>query len=358
MANDQANATANEFLSRLARTPDIYPQGIDLIRGALLLIQFDAGAYRGASFLDDRILTPNMRGAWVRAERVAAAAPSVENARPLHFIFHTGHVGSTLVSRLLDESECVLSLREPLPLRVLATAHDAVGSAESLLSETQFDALLAMLTRLWSRGYERTRAVIVKATSSASRLAEPLLAQRTDARAICLNLRAEPYLATLLAGANSPTDLRGHGAERLRRVMRLLSLDRPTPLHALSLGELAAMSWLAETATHQRLCERMGDRVLRFDFDRLLGDVAGSMGQICAHFGLPRDERYLAAVGGSAALRQYSKAPEHTYSPELRAQILGEARQMHGEEIRKGLAWLQNVARANAGAAAVLQANG
>jgi hypothetical protein len=144
----------------------------------------------------------------------------------------------------------------------------------------------------------------------------------------------------------------------MRRLVRLLSIERPTPLYAMSPGELAAMSWLAETATQQRLCERMGDRVLKFDFDRLLLDVGGSMGRICAHFGLPRDERFLSAVGGSTALARYSKAPEHTYSPELRSQILAEARRTHGEEIRNGLAWLQSVARANAGAAAVLQANG
>lgn len=356
MVNDQANAAA-ELLSRLGRSADVYPQGLDLVRQGLLLIQFDANAYRAASFLDDRILTPQTRGGWVRIDRAMAAAPAVENARPVHFIFHTGHVGSTLVSRLLEESGCVLGLREPLPLRVLAGAHDTLGQAESLLSAAQFDGLLAFFARLWSRGYDWARAVVVKATSSAGRLAGPLLTANGGARAVWLNLRAEPYLATLLAGANSPIDLRGHGAERIRRLSRLLQLERPAPLYALSLGELAAMSWLAETATQHQALQSAGARCLRVDFDQVLADVPGQMARIAAHFALPIDAQFAAKVAGSAALTRYAKAPEHEYSPALRAQVLNDARRTHGEEIRKGLAWLEATGRAIARAAAVLQAN-
>ena len=43
---------------------------------------------------------------------------------PIHFIFHSGHVGSTLLSRLLEEVPSQLGLREPLPLRSLAELHD------------------------------------------------------------------------------------------------------------------------------------------------------------------------------------------------------------------------------------------
>ena len=72
--------------------------------------------------------------------------------------------------------------------------------------------------RLWSRGYPATRSVVVKATSSASRLAPVVLRRFVKTRAVYLHLRAEPALATLLAGSNSAIDLRGHGAERLKRL--------------------------------------------------------------------------------------------------------------------------------------------
>src|SRR4029079_6763913 len=142
------------------------------------------------------------------------------------------HVGSTLVSRLLDASGAVLSLREPLPLRTLAEASESLGLEESLLSEGQCEQLLDTFARLWCRGYPATRCVIVKATSATARLAPWLLGGRPTSRACYLNVRAEPYLATLLAGANSAADLRGHGAERMRRLRRSFATPLP-PLHAL-----------------------------------------------------------------------------------------------------------------------------
>ena len=43
-------------------------------------------------------------------------------------------------------------------------------------------------------------------------------------------------------------------------------------------------------------------------------------------------------------MRRYSKAPEHGYDAALRRDVLNEARAMHGEEIRRGLAWLDRAA--------------
>jgi hypothetical protein len=137
---------------------------------------------------------------------VEAAGQLVDGMRPLHCIFHTGHVGSTLVSRLLDETGQVLSLREPLPLRTLAEAHDVLHAPESLLGPQPFDRWLETRLRLWGRGYAATRAVVVKATSSAARLAPVLLERSAGSRAIYLSLRAEPALATRSRGqlANRP----------------------------------------------------------------------------------------------------------------------------------------------------------
>src|SRR5439155_10335604 len=182
------DSIADDLLRRLPGSPDAYPQKIDFTSLTVLLVQFNAGAYRSASFLDDRILGPATKGAWLQLDRVAEASRLVANARPLHFIFHTGHVGSTLVSRLLDETGAVLSIREPLPLRTLADAHDVLGCADSLLSEGQFDLMLAMFMQLWASGYVARRSVVIKATSSAGRLAARILAVGERSHAIYMNL--------------------------------------------------------------------------------------------------------------------------------------------------------------------------
>ncbi|HSD74913.1 MAG TPA: hypothetical protein VLB75_09100 [Steroidobacteraceae bacterium] len=353
----RANPIGADLLALLPHSPDAYPQKLDLVRQLVLVIRLDASAYRSASFLDDRILGPGTQGTWIPVIRVTEAARQVPEPRPLHFIFHTGHVGSTLVSRLLDETGLVLPLREPLPLRTLADAHDTLRLPESLVDEAQFADLFDMTLRLWSRGYEATRAVIVKATSTASRMAGQLLDARPDSRAIYLNLRAEPYLATLLSGQNSAEDLRGHGPGRMRR-LQALSSQALRPLHQLSIGELAALGWLVESASQHEAVRGFPERVLAIDFDAFLADVGGSLGRIVRHFQLPVEARDLARIGGSAVLNQYSKAPDRPYTQDDRAALLRESRQHNRAEIAKGLAWLEHLARGDSAIAAIITSAG
>ena len=355
MTVERPSTNVDDLVARLRRSPDVYPQKIDLNSLMVLLVQLDADAYRQSSFLDDRIITPATVGAWASFARVTEESRGVADSRPLHFIFHTGHVGSTLVSRLLDETRLVLSLREPLPLRTLAEAHDALGRSDALLSAGQLDSALTAMLRLWSRGYPATRSVVVKATSSVGRIAHPLLERNPSSRAIYLNLRAEPYLATLLAGQNSAADLRGHGPERIRRLQARIAAAL-APLHALSTGELAAMGWLAESWSQRDAVARHRAGVMAVDFDQFLGQVAPGMERILRHFGLPAEPAQIDALGRSPVLSRYSKAPEFAYTPETRAELLRDSRRRNAGEIRRGLAWLEELARSDDGAAQVLQA--
>ena len=356
MNTNSSISIAHTWLQRVPASPDAYPQKLDLVRASILGIHFSEADYRAASFLDDRILGPSTQGAWLAIERVVAAAQLVHEPRPLHFILHTGHVGSTLVSRLLDTSGAVLSLREPLPLRTLAEASDSLGLDESLLSERQFEQLLDTFARLWCRGYATTRCVVVKATSATARLAPWLMRRHPSSRACYLTVRAEPYLATLLAGANSAADLRGHGAERMRRLRRSVGAPMP-PLHALSPGELTALSWLAESITRRAVMTQFNDRLLPLDFDEILEDVPSAMARVAAHFDLPSDAGWVTKAASAPELTRYSKSPVHAYSPALRAQILQQARTEHRTEIAKGLRWLEQLAEKESLVADVLRTN-
>ena len=382
------------WLAKLALGPDVLLHKVDLVRGAVLAVGWSEAGYRSASFLDDRILGPHVKGAWLSGGAVAGAlagptagaAGALSARRPLHFIFHAGHVGSTLLSRLLDEvpglpsgppsghpmgpasgqssgqasgepaspsvASAVLGLREPLPLRTLAEAHDVLGRADSLLSSAQFEALLQMLAASWQRGYAHTQAVVLKATSSTTRVGPALLAALPAARAVCLNLAPEPYLATLLAGENAALDLRGHGPERMRRLQaRTTSIT--TPLHALSLGEQAALAWLAEAWSQRELAQQAGPRILAVDFDELLDNVEGMLAAVLQHFGL--DAAAAPLLARSPVLTRYSKATEHAYSPGLRQQVLAQARRDHAVELQRGLRWLETVAAADANFAALMR---
>lgn len=323
-------------LARLADDARLFPQKIDLGRMALLFVHMEEGDYRAASFLDDRILSGSVRGFWAPLQQAAQALGVSPRLRPLHFIFHAGHVGSTLVSRLLDEIDGVLPVREPLTLRSLAEAHDAVGTAASLLSPQQFEGLTRLNVHLWARGFDTTQAVILKATSSAARMGPALMEVAAQARALYLYLKPEPYLAALLSGENTPTDLRGMGPERARRFEALTGAP-PPPLHTLSLGGLAALTWASERLTQARLAANVGPRLLEMDFDALLAMRGARMANIARHFGLYPGPDYAARVSDSPMWGRYSKAIDHAYSPDLRAQVLAETRALHGASIADGL---------------------
>src|SRR5438445_1238273 len=112
MAAELLPSIADDLLTRLPASPDAYPQKIDVNSWMVLFIQFDAGAYRLASFLDARLLGPATKGGWLAVARVVVAARLVTTARPVHFIFHTGRLGSTPVSRLFDARGEVPYLRQ------------------------------------------------------------------------------------------------------------------------------------------------------------------------------------------------------------------------------------------------------
>lgn len=326
-------------------SPALYPQRLDLGRQALLFIRMAKPSYQAASFLDDRILTPELEGRWVKFSEIAPWMETLTPALPLHFILHAGHVGSTLVSRMLDDVSGVLPLREPHPLRTLAELHDATAPEGVLLTR--------WLLALWRRGFADTRAVVLKATSSAARIHGVLLGALPQSQALYLNLGAEPYLAALLAGENTPLDLKGHAPERLRRLAALgVALEKEPA----AIGEAAAMAWAAERLTQKRAEAAFPDRVLSVDFDRFLADPGAALREICTHFRLQAPESYFSGAAQHDALTRYSKAPQHAFTPTFRAQILTNSRARNADEIAKGLRWLEACARSSPELAAVLSA--
>jgi hypothetical protein len=320
-------------------------------RDAALFIRLDQQGFRTASFLDDRILSKDTQGAWRPIASAINAARAAEQQLPLHFIFHAGHVGSTLISRLLDEVPGTQPLREPQSLRQLAEVAD--GLSANGTNRAAFDMLLDAQVRLWRRGFPDTQHVILKATSATARLAEVLLGTAQGSRAAFLNLRPEAYLATCLAGENTPTDLRGMGGERVRRLANYLNAP-PLGLEQLSLGELTAMTWVVEALTHEQARSAFAQQSLMLDFDDFLAAPGARAGDIARHFGLAWSDDIKQRVVRSPALSRYSKAQEYEYSPALRRAVLDQARAQHGEEIRKGLRWIDEMAKAHPPIASML----
>lgn len=346
-----ASTSLAELIAREGfRSPDLFVQRVEVQAKTAMILRMSRAAYRAAGFLDGRLLSHASDGFVMPHDHLVQWVQAITDApRPIHFIFHAGHVGSTLVSRFIDQAGGVLGLREPPTLRTLALAHDALSHPDAVLSSSQFDTWMATQLRLWRRGYDDTRCVVLKATSDTARIGHNLMQAAPESKALLLNVAAPSYIAMMLSSP-SLLDLETKAGERARRLTRMLGENEPTR----SVGQTAALSWLAEQLTQERLAHPWPTRTLRVDFDDLLGEPGMHLKAIFHHFGIEAPVALLEDAADLPVMQQHSKNPDKAYSTAERAQRLQQSRGDHAEEIRQGLTWLERVARAHPRAAAAL----
>lgn len=324
----------------LLADPDWLPFRLDLPARRCLLLKLGADQRRSASFLDERILAERPEGVWIPCAALTDSAPAPPPPPPA-FVFHVGHCGSTLLSRLLETWPGVQALREPLLLRTLAAAEPEAGGAQSWVDRTGFDALLNATVSALSRPQSPNTRVLIKATSSCNNLIEAILARQRQARAIVLTLPLAEYLATVLKSPAARQDAFGFAPARLGWLIRELSGLRLN-LFELRQAEVCAMGWLAEQARFQALLAGpCGERLLLVDFRRLLADIRSGLEKIAGHFGWPGEPAQPASC--APVLGRYAKAPEHNYDAGDRAHDLALAQERYGDEIQIGLSWAETV---------------
>jgi hypothetical protein len=311
----------------IARDARWLAQALDLQAGTVRLIEMTAEAYRAASFLDDRMLLAPVN-AHVRPFAEVAAAMAGDARRDARWIFHIGHVGSTLVSRLLGELDGVLAIREPRLLRDLAAAPAA-----------QREGVIPAVQKLLSRTFADCEAALVKATSFVGEIAAELVPP--GERALFLHTDPRTYVATILAGENNLKELAALAGDRARRMT-----GRVNGLAGSHAAHLAAAAWACEMTALEAAAEAMPDRRLQWlDFDALLSDMAAGTRRIAEFFGFDAPAGRMDEIVRGPLMARYSKALEYDYSPSLRRALIDQAIAAHGREIDDALAMLDRSAQ-------------
>jgi hypothetical protein len=305
-------------------SPRWFPHALDLAADRLLVVEKSEADYREAAFLDDRSLMPGRAQHWVPWDAVAGIVPP-EARRDLHYIFHIGHVGSTLVSRLLGELPGVLALREPLVLRTLAENPSAIPRYR--------DGLTALL----SRTFRPEQRSMVKATSFVSEIAGELVPP--GSKALLLYARPERYVETILAGENSRREIALTADSRRARLEARGGALPP----ARSEGETVALCWAAEMTALVQACERLpAEAALFMDFDEFLAAPAEALIRLAAFFRLALDTEGAEGLATHPLMGRYSKATEYEYDSDLRERVLSQCRAEHGGEIAAARSWLDS----------------
>lgn len=310
----------------IARDAKWLAQAIDPAAGQARFVAMDREAYREASFLDDRLLQSPVDlqiVPWSQVEE-AMADDLRGDAR---WIFHIGHVGSTLVSRLLGELDGVLVIREPRLLRDLALSPPEVR-----------ERYVGPVAKLMSRTFAADEIACVKATSFASEIAPELVPP--GERALFMYASPRNYVASILAGENSVKELHLLAGSRAQRAN-----GRGLFIPAQGDAGLAAAAWMTEITALEAAADAMTDReIVWADFDAMLADMESELARIAAFFAFSADDARLSAIARGPLMGRYSKALEYEYSPRLRRELIGEVSEQCAREIDEALAMLRRAA--------------
>lgn len=300
--------------------------------GVMRLVRLNETEYRAATFLDQRLLRTEREQAPIPTAILAGAAARL--APGAHYIFHIGHVGSTLVSRLIGEHSGFFSVREPALLREIA----AKATHDYAVSGIDLRGTLSLLARTWRPG----QRAVVKATSFVSEIAESILEIDRTASAILVFTPILTYLRCILGGPNSRVEIKSLVPSRLARLGK--RVGELIDVHPRSEGEWIAMSWLCEMACLQHAARRFASRILWIDFDRFLAAPREGLGSMLRALGADVTSKETDSILSGPIMHQYSKAPGYPYDAALRRHVLASAQNGHAAEIRRGMDWLARLA--------------
>ena len=312
---------------QIARDACWLAQALNPAEGVVRLVAMDEKAYRAESFLDDRLLQQKVDAQLLPWPQIEAAMSS--NLRcDARWIFHIGHVGSTLVSRLLGELANVLALREPRLLRDLA------------MSPAEMRArYVALVPKLMSRTFGANEIACVKATSFVSEIASELVP--SGERALLMFASPRNYVASILAGENSVKELRMLAPSRAQRISRRV----PTIDPANNDAELAAVAWACEMTSLEVAADAMTDRQVAWaDFDAMLCDMEAELTRVAKFFAFACEKTRVAALVRGPLMLRYSKDLGYEYSAALRRDLIEDAARHFGREMEGALAMLRRAA--------------
>jgi len=339
---------SQDLLQRLVSDPNVLIHQIDAAQDRAAVVALTADQIRNAAFLDQRALTPQTQGALFSWADVAGVAAHIKETAPA-MIFHIGHCGSTLISKLIEAAGGPRGLREPLPLRTFAMMEANLNESLSVWPRDELNARL----KLFLKTCAKDKNSAVKATSICNNLIQPAL-EGGVAKVLFVYMPAETYLAAMLGGESTALDIYGSVELRMRR-LRALCGDSIDNLADLSLGETAALCWACETATAATaMASDNGARVMPANFDAFLEARAQHLPTFLRHFDASVNDAAVENTLNGPLMTQYSKAPEHQFSPSFRKDLLAQYRRERADEIKKGMDWLETRGAAHAPIAAAL----
>jgi len=343
---DPVPAAVRSRLERLVDTPELFLRDIDPVRRSAVLATMAEDSYRASSFLDNRIQRAGDRELAIPLDTLRKLVSDQGSPhREIDYIFHLGHCGSSLLSRLLGELPGFLALREPPLLMGLARSHRQLDEPGFPISRPDWNELLELSLVMLGRTWRPSQRALIKPSSHVASLIPMLMRFTGNERAVLLHVDLETYLASMLRpGVRQETRLFARDF-RLRDFVRIAgehaaSLDQPSD------PQLAAMNWLLQTREFAVALDdaRLQGRLLPVNFDAFLAAPQHTLTAVCRFLRADHSPDMLSAMLAGPVATRHAKSPATDYDGGQRARELGAARLRHADEIDAGLVWAGELA--------------
>lgn len=332
-------------LEALAYSPELFLRDVDPARKAAILSPMSEDSYKRSSFLDDRIVRDGEKDIVVPVDAlIRILEDSKQPPGDIHYIFHVGHCGSTLIARLLGELDEFHALREPAVLMGLSRSYRALGETGFDMTRERWfelrDLALALLSRTWRPG----QTALVKTTSHAGNLIPQLMGYTGRERALFLYVDLETYLVTMLR-SHTRNENRLYAKDFRIREFAELAPTRSAVFEDYPDACIAALTWLLHTREFAVATEDsdLALRSLSMNFDEYLANPQFQLGRICRFMGSAADENTLEHLSTGPISSRNAKLPDLSFDAEKRACKLAAARIKFADDIDAGLSWAAQV---------------
>ncbi len=331
-------------LSRLTATPELFLKDFNPDRDLAVLSPMSEASYRESVFMDNRLVRSEARDLALSLNALGRLWQQSETPpRPVHYIGHMGHCGSTLLSRILGDLPGLHSLREPPVLVGLSRALRRLETPGFSLRPSEWAQLLELAALMMQRTWRPSDVALVKPTSAVGNLLPYLLNRTGHERAVLLYVHLEDWLAIMLRPETRRETALFARDFRLADFAAVAGTAVAAPA---SPGELAAMTWLLQAREFADVLEdsRTAARVRLLHFDTLLAHPVPVVAALCDWFGQPSPPDAVAAVT-RARMATDAKRPGQPHDAAARAAGLRELKTSEAGEIRRGLDWARNAGR-------------
>lgn len=330
MSGDQTRRL-DDYVSDAAWIPHAY----DPDRDAFVFARLPRDVQRRVAFIDRRFVPKQLLSPPVPIADLPLDVID-ERSGPLHFIFHTGFCGSTLLSRALDIPGVSMGLKEPAVLTSMARAlHGGHEIAEPL------DLSLRLLSRPLVAGETQ----IVKPSNATNSLAREMMRSIRSAKALVLYSDLQEFLCALVR-RNLQGRIMGRNffcgflpAIPLQNRMGRDELMKHTDL------QIAAHAWLMQVAALERLTQRFGPDRVRFMKDTtLFHERPKTLQRVADFFGLNMTPEQIDSLARSGVFDEEAKRPGAPFDAAKREEDRLLANTTYADELEHAQNWARELA--------------